>query len=140
MAPPPHVVEGEKAALRREGYGLLRGDVDSDHPTLHALSKLPGVNLVPVPPESASAGRTLRELDLRRRTGATVLAVERSGELHVNPSPEFELKTGDGLFAFADGDALGAMKEVLAPKGLGGLPVLDMRASFRSPSADGPLP
>lgn len=115
---PPHVVEGEKAALRREGYGLLRGDVDSDHPTLHALSKLSGINRVPVPPESAAAGRTLRELDLRRRTLATVLAVERCGELHVNPSPEFEIEAGDGLLAFADGAALDAMTAVLAPSAL----------------------
>jgi len=112
---PPHVVEREKAALRREGYGLLRGDVDHGHSTLEALRRLPGVNRVPVPPGSAAAGQTLRELDLRRRTGATVLAVERSGELQVNPSPEFQLEAGDGLLAFADSTALDAMTAVLAP-------------------------
>ena len=112
----PYVVEREKAALRREGYGLLRGDADHDHPTFHVLGQLSGVNLVPVPPESAATGRTLRELDLRRRTGATVLAVERCGELQVNPPPELRLETGDGLLAFADGAALDAMTAVLAPK------------------------
>jgi len=113
---PPHVVEREKAALRREGYGLLRGDADHDHPTLHALRQLPGVNRVPVPPESAAAGRTLRELDLRRRTGATVLAVERGSELQVNPPAGIRLVAGDGLLAFADGAALDAITNVLAPR------------------------
>jgi len=113
---PPHVVEREKVALRREGYGLLRGDADHGHPTLDALCQLPGVNRVPVPPGSAAAGRTLRELDLRRLTGATVLAVERDGELQVNPSPEFQLEAGDDLIAFADSAAIDAMTTVLAPR------------------------
>ncbi len=112
---PPHVVEREKAALRREGYGLLRGDADHGHSTLDALRRLPGVNRVPVPPGSAAAGQTLRELDLRHRTGATVLAVERGGELQVNPSPEFQLEAGDDLIAFADSAALDAMTTELAP-------------------------
>jgi CPA2 family monovalent cation:H+ antiporter-2 len=113
---PPHVVEREKAALRREGYGLLRGDADHDHSTLDALRQLPGVNRVPVPPGSAAAGRTLRELDLRRRTGATVLAVERGGALQVNPPPDLQIEAGDGLLAFADSAALDAMTTVLAPQ------------------------
>jgi CPA2 family monovalent cation:H+ antiporter-2 len=113
---PPHVVEREKAALRREGYGLLRGDADHGLSTLDALRQLPDVNRVAVPAGSAAAGRTLRELDLRRRTGATVLAVERGGELQVNPSPEFQLEAGDGLLAFADGAALDAMTNVLRAK------------------------
>jgi CPA2 family monovalent cation:H+ antiporter-2 len=113
---PPHVVEREKAALRREGYGLLRGDADHGLSTLEALRQLPGVNRVPVPPGSVAAGQTLRELDLRRRTGATVLAVERGGELQVNPSPEFQLEAGDCLLAFADGAALDAMTNVLRAK------------------------
>ena len=113
---PPHVVEREKAALRREGYGLLRGDADHGLSTLDALRQLPGVNRVPVPTGSAAAGQTLRALDLRRRTGATVLAVERGSELQVNPSPEFQLEAGDGLLAFADSAAIDAMTTVLAPQ------------------------
>jgi CPA2 family monovalent cation:H+ antiporter-2 len=112
---PPHVVEREKASLRREGYGLLRGDADDAHPTLDALCQLPGVNRVPVPLESTAVGRTLSELDLRRRTGATVLAVERGGDLRVNPPPELRLEAGDCLLAFADGAALELMAGLLAP-------------------------
>ena len=106
-----------EGAPRREGYGLLRGEATHGHLTLDALCQLPGVNRVPVPAESAAAGRTLRELDIRNRTGAlTVLAVERGGELQVNPPPELQLEVGDGLFAFADGAALDAMTTAIAPK------------------------
>ena len=45
-----------------------------------------------------------------------MIAVERGGELQVNPPPELHLEAGDGLFALADGAALDAMTAVLAPK------------------------
>ena len=34
---PPHAVEREKGALRREAYGLLRGHGEHGHPTLGSL-------------------------------------------------------------------------------------------------------
>ena len=45
-----------------------------------------------------------------------MLAVERCGELQVNPPPESQGETGDGLLTFACGAALDAMTAVLAPK------------------------
>ena len=112
----PFVVEREKEVLRREGYGLLRNGEEHEHPTLQALSQLSGVRLMPVPSGSAATGQSLSELDLRRRTGATVLAVERDGELQLNPPPEFRLEAGDGLLAFADGNALKAMMAAIEPE------------------------
>ncbi len=43
------------------------------------------------------AGKTLRELDLRRRTGCTVVAIVRDNEIIV-PSAETRLKNGDVMF------------------------------------------
>jgi CPA2 family monovalent cation:H+ antiporter-2 len=111
---PQHVIEREKAVLRGEGYDLLRRPGDEPHPTLSTLCQLPGVTKVTVPPGSPAAGQTLREIDLRRQTGATVLAVERSGELQMNPSSELILEVGDGLVTFADGQTLAAMESILA--------------------------
>jgi K+/H+ antiporter YhaU regulatory subunit KhtT len=48
-------------------------------------------------PESAAAGRTLRELELRARTGSTVIAVVRNGQPLPNPDPELRLEAGDTL-------------------------------------------
>ena len=41
--------------------------------------------------------RTIRELDLRRRAGATVIAVVRAGEPLTNPDPDLCLSPGDSL-------------------------------------------
>lgn len=43
------------------------------------------------------AGRRLGDADIRERTGATVVAVERNGTVHANPDPAFELEAGDVL-------------------------------------------
>ncbi len=47
--------------------------------------------------DSRLAESTIAATRLRTETGGTILAVERSGELYQNPSPEFLLKRGDVL-------------------------------------------
>ena len=44
-----------------------------------------------------AAGRSLRDLDLRRMTGATVLAVVRGETPNTNPHPDFVIEPGDSL-------------------------------------------
>ena len=110
---PPQLVIREKEELRRQGYGLLRGVSGQSHPTLEALRSLSAVTLVPVPAGSPAAGRTLRELDLRERTGATVIAVERDGELQLAPTADFKLQAHDALIGFANGPALEALRSLI---------------------------
>ncbi|MFC6835712.1 potassium channel family protein [Halomarina ordinaria] len=43
------------------------------------------------------AGRTLGDADVRARTGCTVVAVERDGEMRTELGPDFELREGDDL-------------------------------------------
>ncbi len=49
------------------------------------------------------AGKTLRELDLRRRTGCIVVAVVRGGEVLL-PEADMALKKGDILYMLCSGD------------------------------------
>ena len=46
---------------------------------------------------SRCAGRLIRELELRARTGASIVAVERAGKTLVNPGPDDEVHAGDTL-------------------------------------------
>ena len=43
----------------------------------------------------SAAGKTLRELDIRKNTGATVIAVARNGEAITNPGPDFRIEPDD---------------------------------------------
>lgn len=41
------------------------------------------------------SGRSIKELNLRAETGATIIAIQQEGEIYQNPPPEFILKAGD---------------------------------------------
>lgn len=45
------------------------------------------------------AGSSLRDAQLRTRTGITVIAVLRAGTTHANPPPEFDVRPGDTIVA-----------------------------------------
>jgi TrkA domain protein len=47
--------------------------------------------------DSPVADRSLRDANLRQRTGVSVLAVQRGDETVANPEPAFELAPGDIL-------------------------------------------
>ncbi len=61
---------------------------------------------------SGLTGRTLLECDLRRRTGASVLAVFREGDTHPNPESDFVLKAGDRLLVMATVEQIAAVREL----------------------------
>ncbi|WP_126663171.1 potassium channel family protein [Haloterrigena salifodinae] len=52
------------------------------------------------------AGKSLGEVDLRARTGCTVVAVERDGELLTDLGPEFVVNTDDVLIVAGDDEAI----------------------------------
>ncbi|NUC72812.1 NAD-binding protein [Haloterrigena sp. SYSU A558-1] len=52
------------------------------------------------------AGKSLGEVDLRARTGCTVVAVERDGELLTDLGPEFVVNADDALIVAGDDDAI----------------------------------
>jgi len=49
------------------------------------------LELVTVAPGSPAAGRLIRELALRTRTGASIVALERADQRQINPGPDEEL-------------------------------------------------
>jgi CPA2 family monovalent cation:H+ antiporter-2 len=68
-----------------------------------AAALLPGLlreadlETVTVAPHSPGAGKLVRELRLRSRTGASVIGIERHGGSIINPGPDEELQSGDQL-------------------------------------------
>ena len=62
---------------------------------------------------SKVVGKTLYESQIRQKTGATILAIKKSNELYVNPSPDVVLREGCEIYAFGTKDHLEKLKEIL---------------------------
>jgi CPA2 family monovalent cation:H+ antiporter-2 len=111
---PPSVILEEKMMLRQQHYGVLRSiDHPGDRGGLQPFGKQLRLVELEVAAESAAAGRSLRDLDLRRITGATVLAVNHNGETSTNPSPDTVLEAGYRLVALADGECEAKLRDLV---------------------------
>jgi len=94
---PQEFVTRKAEQIRREGYALLRR---SELPEL--AHHLRGGTLTDAEVETCrleddapAVGRTLAELAIRPRTGASVIAWTRAGVTESNPSLKTKLKSGD---------------------------------------------
>ena len=94
---PSNVITNQIQLVRLEGYKMLRG-LSLDQENLGRIASFfagATVDNIMIEPESPAASRTLRELDIRKKTGATVIAVARNGEAVTNPGPDFALQPDD---------------------------------------------
>ena len=69
------------------------------------------LRVVAVGKHSPVAGKLIRELEIRTRTGASVVGIERNGENIVNPGPDEELRVGDKLLLLGSSDQLARVLE-----------------------------
>lgn len=92
-------LENQIKAIRRQGYEMLRS---SSMPTVN-LGKLNSAlgtattETVQLEKNSPANGKTLAELDLRGKTGATLIAVVRNEETKINPGANYRLCENDIL-------------------------------------------
>ncbi len=94
---PSNVIATQIQLVRLEGYKMLRG-ISLDQENLGRLASIfagATVDNILIEPHSPAASRTLRELDIRKKTGATVIAIARNGEAVTNPGPDFALHPDD---------------------------------------------
>jgi CPA2 family monovalent cation:H+ antiporter-2 len=88
--------------VRADGYKMLRS-VSTPLPAECRLAAIPEMELasVGVERDAPAVGKTLADLDLRRRFGITVLAVKRSDRTIANPGSDFALAEGDVTLVIA---------------------------------------
>jgi CPA2 family monovalent cation:H+ antiporter-2 len=96
---PRNVVRAQTRLLRGEGYAMLRAPSLREGVSEAVLGALAAgtTDVFRVEEGSTAAGRTLSELDLRRRCGASVIALVRGERTYPNPSAEQRLEPGDDL-------------------------------------------
>jgi TrkA domain protein len=68
------------------------------------------IEWVTVEPDSSLAGATLGDVDVRDRTGASVIAIQRGGETVANPDPDVRVAAGDVLVALGSREEHAALE------------------------------
>lgn len=70
--------------------------------------EVPGINTRQLPIEANAPydGRTLGDTAMRTRTGVSVVAVMRAGQVHPSPTPGFTFTAGDLLVAVGTAEGL----------------------------------
>jgi CPA2 family monovalent cation:H+ antiporter-2 len=93
------VIRRRVEEVRREGYEMLR---TPSLPPVEARDIAEALGAAStetlfVEPDSPVVGKTISDLKLRSRTGATVIAVVHDGRTEINPGPERKLHAEDVL-------------------------------------------
>ena len=76
---------------------------------------LPGINTrqLPIREGSRFDGRTLGDTTMRTKTGVSIVAVMRAGQVQPSPNPDFILTAGDLLVSVGTKDGLDAATKLL---------------------------
>jgi CPA2 family monovalent cation:H+ antiporter-2 len=115
---PRNVIEVQERIIRDESYEFLRGATVRTTDKLDRISELLEGALTQtflVRKDSPAIGRTLRELDLRQRSGGTtVIAVVRKDQPLANPSASLEIELNDTLVLVGNHASLEAAVSILS--------------------------
>jgi len=88
--------------------------VDFFETALRAGADALNIEDLAVTPDSPTIGQTLDALDIRRVTGANILAILREGTPLVSPPGDFALAKGDQLLALGTGEQLVRLERLIA--------------------------
>jgi CPA2 family monovalent cation:H+ antiporter-2 len=114
---PRNIIRTQTRILRGEGYLMLRAPaLDTDVSVELARALEAGTtDLFRLEAESPAIGRSLRDLDLRRHSGASVIAVVRGESSIPNPAPELQLEHGDTLVLVGSHEEVDRAMTLLEP-------------------------
>ena len=72
---------------------------------------------IQVTAESGRGGKTIRDLDIRKETGALIVALrKRDGSFDATPNPEAVMDVGDVLIAAGTDEELRLLEQIFAPR------------------------
>lgn len=114
---PRNVIEQQVMLVRAGRYRMLRGLRD-DHATRMEWAQALETAVTEthyLVAGSPAIGKTIRELDLRAKTGVTIVAITRKGRPMANPTPDVRLEGADVLVLVGAHHALLAARDMLAP-------------------------
>lgn len=111
-----HVIEDQTEKIRRQGYEMLRTasavsqiSMDNLNAALHAAT----TETIQLKSKFTAIGRNPGELNIRGRTGATIIAVLRDGETVVNPGADYDFGENDTLVLLGESENISKAKKIL---------------------------
>lgn len=69
---------------------------------------------LPIVEASPYAGRPMGDARVRTRTGASIVAIVRGGQVHASPGPEFALAGGDVVVVVGSPESTAAVADILS--------------------------
>lgn len=111
---PPQTIAQFSDAMRMERYEFMResSEIPLDPWLAEVLQEISS-EWIEVPWHS-SQQRSLADLEIRKQTGASVLAVRRGDDTTPNPPADFAIHAGDSLLVLASPPELRKLRELLA--------------------------
>jgi CPA2 family monovalent cation:H+ antiporter-2 len=113
-----HTIESQIERIRRQGYEMLRSpslqrvEMANLNAALHAAT----TENIKLNEDSPVVGKTLGELDLRGKTGATLIAVVRGEDTKIGPGASYKLQQDDVLILFGTSEKIGQAIKILQPE------------------------
>lgn len=94
--------------------GLLSGTTMMHR--VEDVTRLPGLvsSRLAIDPGSTFDGRTLGDTRARTRTGCSIVALVRAGEVVTSPGPEMELRAGDVLVVIGTDPGVAQLRSILS--------------------------
>ncbi|MEZ5426242.1 MAG: cation:proton antiporter [Pyrinomonadaceae bacterium] len=114
------VIEEQTAKIRRQGYEMLRSPSAARQirmANLNAALHAAATETVELDRDSPANGKKIRQTDLRKRTGVTIIAVIREGQTLVNPGAEYALIEGDTLVLLGESEKIRSAVKILKTEG-----------------------
>lgn len=113
-----NVIEGQVRKIRSQGYEMLRSpSVPAALPgNINVALDAASTETTRLEPGSPVIGKNLGELDLRGKSGATVIAVLRDGNTKISPGANYTLHEGDTIVLLGTAEKLERAMQLLQPQ------------------------
>ena len=112
---PRDEIEKFTAEVRADGYGILRSSSKKSASLSDLKTHLPDIeiNTFRINKGSSLVGKSLAQIDLRKKYGVTLLAIHRGSKTVTNPGGNTRLCENDLLVVIARAQNLGALSALL---------------------------
>lgn len=115
---PGNIIQNQIDLIRQEGYAMFRHPsvTGEQLPSLSTILEASLTDTFYVDKDCGVADKTIRQLELRKKSGATIIAVARKGKAMTNPHADFLIEPGDILVMLGSHAELNSAAMLLGDK------------------------